>query len=56
MKTQVTTLLALAWLTSSVALAQTPTTSAEGPGTERMDRMPCCSIWTRIRRPKWKRS
>jgi hypothetical protein len=39
MKTQVTTLLALAWLTSSVALAQTPTTSAEGPGTERMDRM-----------------
>ena len=39
MKTRVTTLLALAWLTSSVALAQTPTNAAEGPGTQRMDRM-----------------
>jgi hypothetical protein len=38
MKTQVT-LLTLAWLTSSVALAQTPTTSDPGPGTQRMDRM-----------------
>jgi hypothetical protein len=33
------TLLALAWLTSSVALAQTPVTSAPGPDAERMDRM-----------------
>ena len=39
MKTQVTTLLALAWLTSSVALAQTPTTAAPPDATERMDRM-----------------
>lgn len=38
MKTKVT-LLALAWLTSGVALAQTPTTAAPGPGAERMDRM-----------------
>jgi hypothetical protein len=35
----VTTLLALAWLTSSVALAQTPGTAAAGQETERMDRM-----------------
>jgi hypothetical protein len=33
------TLLALAWLTSSVALAQTPATSAPGPEAQRMDRM-----------------
>jgi hypothetical protein len=39
MKTQVTTLLALAWLTSSVALAQTPATAAAGPDAQRMDRM-----------------
>ena len=38
MKTPVT-LLALAWLTSSVALAQTPTPAAAGPDTDRMDRM-----------------
>ena len=36
---QVTTLLVLAWLTSSVALAQTPATPAPGPAAERMDRM-----------------
>lgn len=35
----VTTLLALAWLTSGVALAQTPSTSTAGPDSERMDRM-----------------
>jgi len=35
----VTTLLALAWLTSSVALAQTPATAAPGPDADRMDRM-----------------
>jgi hypothetical protein len=33
------TLLALAWLASSVALAQTPVPSAPGPDAERMDRM-----------------
>jgi hypothetical protein len=33
------TLLALAWLTSSVALAQSPATPAPGPHAERMDRM-----------------
>jgi hypothetical protein len=38
MKTPVT-LFALAWLTSSVALAQTPATADQAPGTERMDRM-----------------
>ena len=38
MKTPVT-LLALAWLTSSVAMAQTPATSAPGPEGNRMDRM-----------------
>lgn len=38
MKPQVT-LLALAWLTSSVAMAQTPATSASGPEAQRMDRM-----------------
>lgn len=38
MKTQVT-LLALAWLTGSVALAQTPATAAAGPEAQRMDRM-----------------
>jgi hypothetical protein len=36
---QVTTLLALTWLTSSVALAQTPATTDQSPGAERMDRM-----------------
>jgi hypothetical protein len=38
MKSQVT-LLALAWLGSSVALAQTPTTADAGPPAQRMDRM-----------------
>ena len=38
MKTPVT-LLALAWLTSSVALAQAPATSAPVPAAQRMDRM-----------------
>jgi hypothetical protein len=38
MKTKVT-LLALAWLTSGVALAQAPATPADGPDAERMDRM-----------------
>ena len=38
MKTKVT-LLALAWLTSGIALAQAPATPVPGPGSERMDRM-----------------
>lgn len=38
MKAKVT-LLALAWLASSVALAQTPATSAHAPDSERMDRL-----------------
>ena len=33
------TLLTLAWLASSVALAQAPATSAPGPDAQRMDRM-----------------
>lgn len=38
MKTQAT-LIALAWLTSGVALAQPPATAAEGQDSQRMDRM-----------------
>ena len=36
---RVATLLALTWLTGSVALAETPATAAPGPDAQRMDRM-----------------